>query len=251
MKFFRRKKKQEQEEHRRYYRRAPGRKHALGVKVNRLDGLVFSGEVQDLSAGGVAITFTSNDPELDAGDILNLTFNSLHHGGQVVAEARVCSRVEADGAGRVRYGFEFCDAQSLFEGLDPWFHKFFNRRREIRVRPALDTKLEVTLTRDDRQHTLAVHDVSVDGVGVTVGPELSVWMSETQSFDAALELPKGAGVFSALVHRVHMTEIRNAHRCGLEFDKAEVRELQPEAQALLDYCKAREKDMARWDSAYE
>jgi c-di-GMP-binding flagellar brake protein YcgR len=246
--FFRRKKKAAQEELRQHYRRQPSKKDSLGAKLTLIDGRTVSGDLFDASAGGVGVQVTSDrDPSIPDGTQVVLTLSSLHHGTQLQTAAVTCSRREFDGC--VRYGLMFVDAERLFENLDNYFVRFLNRRRVVRVRPALDVKLKAQLKHGDREETLVVHDLSMVGIGLVVNAQHLVWIERTDSFDVHVKLPKMAGEFTWPGERVHLAVVGEAHRGGLKFNLSNIKGQESSVVALKAWVAAREAEMARWDAS--
>lgn len=252
--FFRRKKKKDEgprSELRRHYRRAPGKKHALGVKLVRAEGPV-AGELIDLSAGGAGVLFPwDRDPVMEPGEEVELSFTSLVHGGEVKVAAVVASaRDEEEPAGR-RYGFEFTDHERLFAQLDAYYFKFFNRRRAMRVRPALDKKLRAELSFGPGSMDVAIHDVSPDGFGVLMKPEDAQLLDGVNDMTCTFTLPGAKEATTWQARTVHLTSLAQGTALGAVFLIAEADAVGPERQALADYCAARAAEIALWDTHSE
>ncbi len=251
---FRRKKREQapQAEMRREYRRVPGKKHALGVKLAASNQPPVAGELVDLSAGGVGVLFPGGrDPGLDPGQEVLLSFSSLMHGGEVVAEALARSSWDGDEGGR-RYGFEFTDRERLFAQLDAYYFKFFNRRRAMRVRPALDRKLTATLAIESDSMEVSIHNISPDGFGVVVAPEKAGMLEGAEDLTCTFAVPKtasqerAAGVW--LARAVHLSPLPQGLVFGAVFLIPEDPEVIARRQALAEYCAERSAEMALWDT---
>ena len=277
--FFRRKKKEQAPsriELRRHYRRAPAKKHALGVKLlpgastalagsadadsaggrgEAPGGVPVAGELLDLSAGGAGVFFpAARDPELEVGDSVNLSFTSLVHGGEIRAAARVATSVEEEEPRRGRrYGFEFTDCEALFAQLDAYYFNFFNRRRAMRVRPALDKKLPAEIsyhdeTFGDQSVPIIFHDISPDGFGAILSADKAPTLDGVTRLEVQLQLPgqeEPMGWKALLIHR----SLRGRSLVvGAVFLMDESEAVGPERQALADYCARREAEIALWDS---
>jgi PilZ domain len=256
--FFRKKKDQDlvrRAELRQHYRRSPGKKHALGVKVLR-DGLPpVAGDLADLSAGGAGVSFSlERDPELEPSQVVRLSFTSLVHGGEVVGEAKICSSYETTdehgGAVTRRYGLEFCDREMLFAQLDAYYFKFFNRRRAMRVRPALDTNLLATLAFGPGRMQVQINDISADGFGVLATPEKASMLEEVEDLTCTFNLPKSDEPFCWQAQALHLSSLAHGVLFGAVFLIPDEPEANAQRQLLADYCGDRMADMARWDTAY-
>ncbi len=243
--FFRRKnkKKQKPEELRQHYRRAPGKKHALSIKLERQDGATLSGELADLSAGGVGILFPlEQDPEFAVGETMTLHFSALVHDGTVKVDAEMVRCIQSDATG-VRYGFRFTSAEDLFEQLDSFYLKFFNRRRDVRLRPALDRRFTTQLHTSAGTIDVTVHDISPSGFGFVM-PETDAFAAG-DSFEVELFIPKQPEPVRWPAKIAHIT----GGRVGMEFDVERIESSPAEHELLKNYCAQREIDMARWDNA--
>lgn len=255
--FFRRKKKKDAaeepaggpEELRQRYRRAPGKNHALGILLKVPGGNAVSGDLIDVSAGGAAVRFAiERDPDLRVGQAVQLAFSSLLHGGEILVDVRVASvRGEDDWR---RYGFEFQEVEELFRQLDSYYFNFFNRRRRMRVRPALDARLPLTIEWGGEELAQQVNDLSTLGLGFNANKATAARLEGVKEVEVHFPIPKTEHVIRTRAGIRHVTELSRGILFGLEFLDGD--EQFAEQRAILrTYVKARESDMARWDSAYE
>lgn len=252
MKFWRKKSKNEGpgDELRRFYRRAPGKKHALGVQIRREDATALNGELSDVSAGGAGVFFRKGkDPHFDEGVGTVLIFSSLGRDGQIVAMSRVASVTPMEDG--TRYGFEFIDLPGLFSQLDEYYVRFFNRRRSLRVRPGLDQKIDARLSTQVGAIIGRINDFSVDGVGVVLDPGKARILDGVQALEVQFVIPKSRVEIRWLTRAVHMNQVKAGVVLGGEFTPVASSELQSQREALSDYATARAAEMARWDSAYD
>jgi c-di-GMP-binding flagellar brake protein YcgR len=260
--FFSRKKPKQNDDARQHYRRAPGRKAMLGAKVLPAGGEWTVANVVDASAGGAGLSFApSDDPKMESGEEVTLAFNSVRVAEDVLVPAVVRMCTEADD--HVRYGFQFKDLSKLFEGLDPFYLRFFNRRRYVRVQPQLGRNVEVDLRADDGGWRLRMHDISQAGISVKVTAEELSWVQGNERFDVELKLPGTGQFFRCYCKRVYLEHAGAGVRCGLEFELPPI----PEGKScpsrierllaldggleLKSWIEAREDEMTRWDSAYD
>ena len=250
---FRRKKEGEgsRAELRRHYRHAPGKKHALSVKLARPEDPV-AGDLIDLSAGGAGVLFPwDRDPGMVPGDEVVLSFTSLVHGGEVETTARVArARDEQEPAGR-RYGFEFTDHERLFAQLDAYYFKFFNRRRAMRVRPGLDRELCAELSFGPESVKVALHDVSPDGFGVLMKAEEAQLLDGVASMTCTFTLPGSDDPITWQARAVHRTALAQGRSLGAVFLLSEADAVGPQRVALADYCAARAAELAQWSTPSE
>lgn len=251
MKFWKKKDKAQGrgDELRRFYRRAPGKKHALSVQIRREQTTSLNGELADVSAGGAGVSFAAaHDPELSPGAGTVLVFSSLGRSGQVFAMSRVVSATPvADGT---RYGFEFVDLPGLFQQLDEYYVRFFNRRRLVRVRPGLDQKIEVRLSTQAGSSLGRLQDFSTDGVGIALDTEQASTLPDADALEVQFVIPKSRVEIRWAARAVHLTNAKAGAVLGGEFAPEPCAELESQRKALADYAEVRAAEMARWDSGH-
>ena len=244
---FRRKKKKATEL-REHYRRAPGKKHPLGLTVQVAGQAPLQAKLKDLSAGGAGVHFDpQRDPKLEVGHEAVLSFISLSSGHQIVAPATVMSVRGAEAEGHT-YGFQFKDVPGLFAQLDSYFVRFFNRRKALRVLPALGKRLPIQAQVGGEVVKVPVNDISWMGIGFLLEPAAAERFLEVDAFVAEFSLPKLQGQIQATVQLVHKTLTGSKVLFGGYFLEAGDSKFDPARKLLNEYVKAREADMARWDS---
>jgi c-di-GMP-binding flagellar brake protein YcgR len=251
--FFKKKKKQGEaadaqeggdKARRRYYRRAPGRKHALSVQVSRKGVLLGSAEVVDLSIGGVRLSFhKSSVPRLAEGEVIDLRFDSLTHPGSVQVHARTL-RAAPQEDGSEQLSLEFTDVEALYPQLDAFFWNFFNRRRVVRVRPALDRRLPLSLRAGATSIEVAINDVSLRGLGFILESSRAEGLLAAASYDVSFPVPGSEERFSCRAERRHATSRGKNVLFGLEFASLET---PGESLPLQRYVDQRESEQARWE----
>lgn len=248
---FRRKNKKSdapQAERRQQYRRTGVKSQALSVGLRRPQGPPIPGQLIDVSAGGAAVAFPGENPALQEGKSVGLVFNSLLHGGQVVVDAQLVT-VSQSGPSQ-RYSFQFHDPGSLFRQLDDYFFKYFNRRRVIRVRPALDSGISVKVFFGMGAMTVQLSDVTLDGIGLLMSAADGSMFTDVTDLRAEFTLPKSSVSIAWMAKTVHVTGVKRGVLLGGAFKLQPSPELEVQRQTLAKYSEARVADMARWDTAY-
>ncbi|HPF13306.1 MAG: PilZ domain-containing protein [Planctomycetes bacterium] len=253
MRFFGRKKDEgAAADHRRHYRKAPGKKHALTARVQLpQSGDVVNATVMDVSAGGVSLQVEGRSAaELGLGTTLWVAFGSLRTRTEVPVQAHVVNRMESKD-GLVRFGLSFSDPDELFGRLEPYFLKFFNRRRLQRVLPELGRSLKADVrTTDGGGYRLEVMDLSEEGIGLALHNEEVEWMASHEAFDVEFKIPGANVAWSGSGRRIHLTELKGSHRGGIAFDEPDAK-VTPAHGSLEVWLNSRRVAMAKWDSAYE
>ncbi len=252
MKFFGRKKtKGATADHRRHYRKAPGKKHALTARVQLpVSGTVLPAAVLDVSAGGTSLQIEGGGDELGVGATLWVAFASLRTRAEVPIQAHVVSVMKTkDGA--TRYGMAFADPDELFTRLEPYFLKFFNRRRLQRVLPELGRSMKADVRSEDGGgFRLDIQDLSEEGIGLALHSEEVEWFGANESFDIEFKIPGANVLWNGTGERIHMTPLKGSHRGGLAFHEPDAK-VTPAHGALEVWLNTRRVAMAKWDSAYE
>ncbi len=253
LKFFGRKKKnQPAQDVRKYYRKAPGKKHALTAHLQLpQSGEVIAAEVLDVSAGGASLQMdTSQVGELTVGVSANLSFSSLRVRGELIFQAHVVS-VMASKDGRSRFGFALTDPDELFRRIEPYYLKFFNRRRLLRVLPELGRSMKADVrTPDGGGFRLDIQDITEEGVGLILRDDEVEWLNGGEVFDVEFKIPGANVVWNGTADRIHVSELVDTIRGGLVFREPDAK-TGPAQGALEVWLNTRRVAMAKWDSAYE
>ena len=246
--FFRRKKKQSQEL-RQFYRRSPGKKHGLGLSIQIGQDAPLSATLDNLSAGGAGMRFAEGrDPRLEIGAVVAMKFISLGPGKEVQTPAVVVGIRGTESEGRL-YGLQFTDMQGLFAQLDNHLVRFFNRRKALRVMPALGKKLPLQAKVGNQESKVLINDVSWMGLGFLLDPGEAERFLDVDEFDAVFSVDKAMPSIETKVRLVHKTLTGAKVLFGGYFANPNVKAGEQQRRQLTEYTKAREEDMARWDSA--
>jgi len=245
--FFRRKKKKS-EELREHYRRAPGKKHALGLSVQVAGGSPVQATIENLSAGGTGFRFSAADAAaLTIDTEVNLTFTSLGPGRQVVAPGLIVG-VRGAAADGLLYGVQFRDVAGLFAQLDTSLLRFFNRRKAMRVLPALGKTLPIDATVSNESVRMTINDLSWMGLSFLLDPANAEKFMQAREFDVDFSLSKGGPKITTPVRLVHKTLTGAKVLFGGCFVNPDQKAGDEQRRLLEEFAKAREKDMARWDA---
>jgi len=246
-KFFR-KKEQKKKLHpfdRQHYRRALAKHHAMGVVLVRPGNNPIHGEIHDLSAGGAAVRFAAgSEPLIDEGDPVLLRFSSLVRGSVVEAQATNVRTWEE--SGYVCFGFAFTEPASVFDQLDSYFLKFFNRRRFVRVRPALGTRLRMWIEAGDHELEVEVHDISRSGVGFVVDQQTADFLGAVGTLSVGFKIPQTNYEFKSSAETRFTAPFSKGVRVGIELVDPDAT-MKKELHALYEYLAEREEDIARWE----
>lgn len=247
---FKRRKRKLGSEDRRYYRVSPRRKQSLTVVIKPEEGTRITGELVDISSGGVAVTFPlKSDPELDIDAPVEVFVSSASQ-ELISAPAAVASRTTKERK-HVRYGFEFLDPARLLEIANPETAPLLNRRCDLRVRPALGTQLVATVhCSATKSFQVDVYDLSARGIGFIVTELQAGIMAPFSSFGIELQIPHSQTEIHWRAVVLHHSNLpRGGVLYGLIFDQDGEPSFEEEREQVVEYCAERAADMARWDLA--
>lgn len=237
------------EDQRVHYRKAPGKGAALGVKMVCANGAPVAGVLMDLSAGGVAIEFDDDlSHELEEGSERQLVFSSLT-ARPVRANAVV--RMTPNERTPKRYGFEFSDAQALFEQIDDAFYKYFNRRQFRRAKPALGETVKAQFGFGNILETVEIYDLSRGGASFYVPDDLVGHLEIDMPIELSIKVPKTDRTLVNYAIIRHGMQDSKGYRVGVAMEPlAEVKGNRKALIAYTDYLQKRIAEMDRYNSAY-
>jgi len=116
-------------ERRRHYRISSGLDGALNIGLVMSNNTVNAAVPIDISAGGICLQWSVNNMVvLNIGQEAELRIQQRAVDEPLRIRA-VVRWLDTDGAGNVRYGFEFRDAGDLFGRISPALWGLFNRRK--------------------------------------------------------------------------------------------------------------------------
>lgn len=234
---------------RRHYRRALSKKHGLGVQVRNTGALSVNGDLIDISAGGAAAVFRSgSDPLLPAGSATMLVFTTLGRQGEIQVLSKVASTLPVEEG--VKYRFEFTDLPGLFAQLDEYYVRFFNRRKFLRVRPALDQRVDVTVDTVNGEVVGKMYDLTRSGVGIELDADKANRLAGAQELVLRFKI-RGIPIdFQLKAIAVHITPSRTGFVLGARIVPMEQDpEFEAQCSAIDEYASKRADEIARWDAA--
>jgi c-di-GMP-binding flagellar brake protein YcgR len=222
--FFRRKPKPEPEAPppaRPEDRRGPYRVDVAGVQslaANVVDsrGAGYPCELIDLSLGGAAVCFpAATAPAICRGQVVTLEFQSLLHGQDVRARARIVVVVADNQV--VRCGLMFTETGALLEQLDAEHARLFNRRRFPRVLPDLRTRLPLQLVWQGGALEACAYDLSAGGLGFGLTREAAAKLAGVEFVHVRFRIPGSSEVLSLGSRIACRRELLRGVVIGLQF----------------------------------
>lgn len=188
---------------RKHYRCAPDETHRLSAGVYRRGQVAFVGEVLDLSAGGMGVVFTGEDPGLEVDELVALLVTEVACEKEIPVHSRVASVRELEDGQRL-YGVEFDEPDVLRDELSQKYRRFFNLRGNTRVWPPLGTSIEMRVEGGLGRVDTTLEDISAGGLAFDVEAECGQRLEEGAELDLTFTLPVDAGdvrVRAAVRHR--------------------------------------------------
>lgn len=246
--FFHRKKIQRSVNRRANYRKRQSKAYSLSVHLVTPSG-VTAGEFLDLSMQGVGASFlVERDPRLVEGDVVELSIQSLSHGA-VTTPARVVYGQPFEKR-HVRYGFEFINAGNLYSQLDSFYARLFNRRKSMRVRPALDRKVHVGVTWGSHRIDAVVGEISATGVGLIMNEAQAAQLMGVERVGVVFRLPGLKHEFHGHAEILNRKATSERVYLGLAFDLEEPEGLILQQGMLEGFVDKRSAEMERWESSW-
>jgi c-di-GMP-binding flagellar brake protein YcgR len=207
------------------------------------------GHLIDLSARGVGVAMSfASDPNLAPGDVVDVAISAMMRVA-VETPARVANIGQAR-VGHVRYGLEFLNVGNLYSQLDAFYGRFFNRRRNARVRTAFDEVVRVEMSWAGGEHTARVYDVSERGMGLAVPADLSVSIDDGELISLRFRLRGSATSLEGLARVRSDVTLERRRVIGLEFDLEHPGGLSRHGAALREYVSTRAAQMEAWEQAW-
>lgn len=208
-----------QSEKRRFYRVPQAEFPPLWVGAWSAQHTPCVGQCTDVSYGGAGVRFAPHqDPQLEAGQEIALSFQSSARPGSLQTQARVVSVCPLE-AGGVRYGFQFTNPHELSRKLDPTWASLFNRRHLLRATPAPGSGLWACLRWTRGEIHARVLDLSLGGLGAAVPMQLAAELRAGVPLHVSMQLP-GENTELRVKAQVRSNKpLAGEARIGLEFDK--------------------------------
>jgi c-di-GMP-binding flagellar brake protein YcgR len=215
------------------------------LRVEKWDPLPV--ELVDLTirGAGVRVPFAS-DRNLKIGDVIEIAIGSMMR-TEVVTPAKVVN-VRPAGESHVRYGLEFVNLGNLYSQLDSFYCRHFNRRRAMRVIPALGRKLPATLIWHGGELRTSVYDLSERGIGLALTRDSAVRVAEFQRFEVRFKLPGTDLELHLAIHAKQRTQLNQHALLGAEFVFEGPRGVKAHVPALREFVERRAAEMAQWEA---
>ncbi|MCZ6538222.1 MAG: PilZ domain-containing protein [Chloroflexi bacterium] len=225
------------------YRIVPDEADRVWANVTGAGGSSISGQVLDISAGGVGISVSfplAGRSVLAVGEEVAIAFTSTLFEKELTVSARVVHR--AGDEQNAQYGFRFSDPQPLDAQLTPMFHRLLNRRRSPRVTPAPDFPVLAILSAETGHTWTAgqVVDISNTGIGVIGSPEIESRFGSVERVELSVSLPGHADALR--LHGVirNRYTVRGQIRYGIDFEFKQSEESQRNQAAIINYVEERQ-----------
>jgi c-di-GMP-binding flagellar brake protein YcgR len=233
-------------EQRAHYRKRPSKTQRLEATLNVVGWPPLTVELVDLTLRGVGVrVLFVSDRNLKVGDIVELKIGAMMR-DEVATPARVVNSAP-DGVSHIRYGFEFLNIGNLFSQLDEFYARYFNRRRNTRVLPSLDRKIQATLNWGGGQLRVQVFDVSESGIGLVLTRDSATRVLEVKSFEVRFKLPGREEELAGSVSVRHRTPVHQHVLLGSTFDLEKPDGFARHLPAIRAFVKQRASEMAMWE----
>lgn len=206
-------------------------------------------ELIDLSVRGASIRIPFvQDRNLKIGDVVELAIGSMMR-SEVHTAARV-TNISRENESHLRYGLEFLNINNLYAQLDGFYSRHFNRRRNVRVVPTLDRKVQLKARWGVDEVSGHVFDISETGVGVVLTKDSSARIAEVGTLELSLRLPGVEGELTGRAHVRHRTAMNQHTLIGLEFDLDAPGGFARFRQTLAEFVVRRAAEMSLWEKSW-
>jgi hypothetical protein len=150
----------------------------------------------------------------------------------------------------VRYGLEFVNLGNLYSQLDNFYSRHFNRRRHLRVLPALDRKIHAMVRWNGGELRVPVFDVSESGVGLVLTKDSAARTAEVTEFDIELRLPGHEVALRGNAHTQHRSPLHQNILLGVKFDMQGSGGWSAHLSAIRAFVEQRATEMALWEKKW-
>lgn len=244
--FFKKRPTAPQANRRETYRTLPEGVGELGVTVVGEGMSPLSAELVDLSLYGVGLRLSgARHAQLAAGELYEVRIGSQYH-PEIATPAQLRSAHEEQGSWR--YGFEFLDVGGLYEQLDDFFVRHFNRRSNRRMRLTAQERIALTMSWEGGSRKLQVADVSSDGVGFAVAAHELPPVDAGDTVGVAFTLPGVPGRIEGTATVARLTLLADRFVLGLAFDRDDPEGLAPHLPAIERFVEERWRVRDAWNA---
>lgn len=217
---------------------------ALLVTLVLNDGQEVKCKCLDASVEGLGLRVPSEGhTPIAVGERVNLT---LRHPSRDRAITSVAELSSAQHNGdNVTYGVRFLKVPDVVRQLDPFYRRWLNRRRHVRVMPDLGSRPTALLSWKDGELRGHIHDISLGGLGISVTLKEAGRLMQDARVDVVFSLPSAILPITCSAHVVVVRAFKTAALIGLAFDPNGG--IAVHALAIQRYVEARQKEIQRWN----
>ena len=245
--FFKRKPKTPQANRREQYRQLPKEVGGLDVVLRGPgESLPLRCELTDLSVQGLGLQLPGRrNPDLVAGDIYEVVIGSSMH-PDILTPVQLRSAHEQTDCWR--YGFEFIDTGGLYDQLDDFFVRFFNRRGNRRMRLMAQERIKLHMSWEGGHRDVAVYDVSGSGVGFALSAQDLPAIDRGQRLELSFRLPGNSAELTGHGTLARITLLADRFVLGIAFDLDEPEGLGQHRGTLDRFVQDRAKLREAWNN---
>jgi c-di-GMP-binding flagellar brake protein YcgR len=203
------------------------------------------GIVVDVTVDGAGVRFPlSTAPNIAIGEKVELEFASQQ---QKILSVSAFVRFRREEETVRRYGLEFLERDVVEQQLPPALARLFNRRGAFRVRPdaaaPIDVTLEGFLSKGSVERTtVALVDLSVTGMAVTVGPDFEKAFAGNVDVRVSMELPGYPDDINLGAVIRYRKLLEEGVHYGIWFDPERTANFARQRRAIMDYVVRRYRE---------
>jgi hypothetical protein len=196
----------------------------------------LGGHVLEMSAQGIGIAAPLPGlASLTVEHVVELSVGA-DQDERLVTPARIVSALPLD-EHWARYGLHFVHVGALDGQLASFFHAHFNRRADARARPLAHDVVRAQLQWRGGQLTARVHDLSVQGMALSISPRSPVVLKPDTEVALRFRLPGAVRSISGTARVRYAADLPRQRVIGLQFDLTDPRGITedlPLVQAFVD-----------------
>jgi c-di-GMP-binding flagellar brake protein YcgR len=148
-------------------------------------------------------------------------------------------------SGSASYGLRFLNLPDVVRQMDPFYRRWLNRRRHVRVMPDLGSRPTAVLSWKEGDLHGRIHDISLGGLGIATSLNGAGRLEQDARVEVTFSLPGGVLPITCSARVVVVRAFKTAALIGLAFDPTGG--IAVHALAIQRYVEERQKDIARWN----
>lgn len=209
----------------------------------------IGGHVLEMSAQGIGIAAPLPGlASMTVETVVELSVGA-DEGERLVTPARIVSALPLD-EHWARYGLHFVHVGSLDGQLDSFFAAHFNRRAGARARPLAHDVVRAQVQWRGGQLTARVHDLSVQGLALSISPLSPVVLKPDMEVALRFRLPGAVRSITGGGRVRYVAGLPRQRVIGLEFDLGDPRGIALDLPLVQAYVAEQHGRVDAWERSW-